>query len=110
MNEQQYGGRELPGEGKLCRCFKSKSPISELIETIILIVSGGTAGALVWDSVAFGIWLGMVGACIRIIASYTTMVVDLLILVVQKLELIENIKIGDVQNYVRKHNEPGKGA
>ena len=62
MNEQQYGGRELPGEGKLYRRFKIKSPISELIETIILIVSGGTAGALVWDSVAFGIWLGMVGA------------------------------------------------
>jgi len=110
MNEEKYGGRELPGEGELCKRFKSKSHISELIETIILIVSGGTAGALVWDSVAFGIWLGMVGAYIRTIASYIPMVVDLLILVVKKLELIENIKIGEVQNYVRKQNEPGKGA
>ena len=90
--------------------MKIKSPISELIEAIIIVVAGVTAGILVWDSIAFGIWLGMAGACIKIIASYTTMVVDLLILVVQKLELIENIKIGDVQNYVRKQNEPGKGA
>ena len=90
--------------------MKIKSPISELIEAIIIVVAGVTAGILVWDSIAFGIWLGMAGACIKIIASYITMVADLLILVVQKLELIENIKIGDVQNYVRKHNEPGKGA
>ena len=101
MNEQQYGGRELPGEGKLCRRFKSKSPISELIETIIIVVAGVTAGILVWDSIAFGIWLGMAGACIKIITSYITAAVDLLILVVKKLELIENIKIGDVQNYVK---------
>ena len=90
--------------------MKIKSPISELIETIIIVVAGVISGILVWDSIAFGIWLGMVGACIKIIASYIVMAVDLLILVVKKLELIESIKIGDVQNYVRKQYEPGKGS
>jgi hypothetical protein len=77
------------------KIMKIKSPISELIEAIILIVAGVAAGVLVWDSVAFGIWLGMIGMCVKIIVTCTTMAVDLLILAVKRLDII--IERGDIK-------------
>lgn len=69
--------------------MKIKSPISELIETIIFIVAGGASGVFVWDSVAFGVWLAMMGVCVKILVTYATMTVDLLILVVKNLQALD---------------------
>lgn len=77
------------------KIMKIKSPISELIEWIIFAVAGVAAGVLVWDSVAFGVWLAMMSVCVKVLVSYSTMVVDLLILVVKMLDII--IERGDIK-------------
>lgn len=68
--------------------MKIKSPISELVEMIILVILGLATGVLVFDSVALGVWLGMMSICVKILVSYATMAVDLLILIAKRLDII----------------------